>query len=265
MNAWVSLLKKELRLGMSAFLGPIITFVILTVVAGYIGSRNGFTWEVVQGVALFATGFQIFYLVYYMLTSLQAERKNLHLWLHSPMPGYGLLLAKLVAGFISMLLTLFVTGTTLLIALNQSVLFSEHLQLIDVTSVSFFGGTHLILLALTFGIYAIFYWMIFLLINRHLGSFLSFLATIAIFTLLTTIFNAFKETSLYGLLTQWGEIQLTGITESIGFSMNLETGTEVMTEVGNLSLYLGVYLIETVIAILLFVAACWMLDRKVEV
>ena len=45
----------------------------------------------------------------------------------------------------------------------------------------------------------------------------------------------------------------------------MESGTEVLTEIGEISLYAGPYLFETVIALLLFFVSCWILDHKVEV
>jgi MFS family permease len=265
MTAWVSLFKKEMRLGLSALLGPIIAFLISVIIAAYLGSRYDVAWEAVVAVGLFATGIQVFYLIYYMLNSLHVERKKLHLWLHSTMPGYGLLLAKLAAGLLSMLITLVITGTTLLIAMNNSVTISEQLKMINVTSAGVLGGIHLILLAVSFGIFTIFYWMIYLLFTRYLGSFLSFLATLGIFIGTSFVYSWFKMTALYEVLTNWGEVHLTGITESINITTNMENGTEVTTEVGNISLYLGAYLFETVIVVVLFAVACWMLDRKVEV
>ncbi|MDT8858611.1 hypothetical protein N0O92_00115 [Alkalihalobacillus sp. MEB130] len=265
MNAWVHLLKKELRLGMSAFLVPVLTFLLLTGVAAYFGSRHGFAWEVVFGVALFATGFQVFYLVYYLLHSLHAEKRKMHLWLHSTMPAYGLLLAKVAAGIISLLVTLLITGTVLWISLYQAEHISEQLQMVNVTNLGIFGGTHLLLAAISFAGFTIFYWMVYLLFNRYLGSFLSLLATLAIFVIGSSALSAFKNTAVYEWVTTWGEIHLTGITESINFETSLEAGTEVTTQVGNLSLYFGFYVFEAMIVIALFVTACWMLDRKVEV
>jgi hypothetical protein len=265
MDAWLSLLKKELRLGLGAFIAPIVVFIVSIVAALYIGGRNGFGWEAVVFVSLFATGFQVFYLLYYLLNSFQTEKKMLHLWIHSPMPGYGLLSAKLVAALISMLITLLITGTTLFVAIQQSVTISQQLQIVKITDVSFFGGVHLILLALSFAAVFIFFWMVFLVINRNLGSFVSFLSTLVIFIVTTTVYSSFKETIIYEKLTMWGELQFSGITESISITTSLEEGTEVLTEVGQLSVYIGAYLFETVVALLLFWGACWLLDRKVEV
>ncbi|KHF41087.1 hypothetical protein [Halalkalibacter okhensis] len=265
MTAWVRLLKKEMRLGMAALLGPIIAFFIALAIAAYFGSRYNVVWESFLGVALVLSGLLVFYLIYYMLNSLHMERKKLHLWLHSTMPGYGLLLAKLTAGLLSMLLTLLITGSTLLIAVNRSESISEQLQMIDITNLGLLAGTHLLLLAISFGVYAIFYWMIYLLFTSYLGSFLSFLATLAIFIGTSFAYSWFKMTELYDVLTNWGEVHLTGITESINISTNLETGTEVKTDVGNISFYFGAYVFEAFVVVALFAAASWMLDRKVEV
>jgi hypothetical protein len=104
-----------------------------------------------------------------------------------------------------------------------------------------------------------------MLFNRNLGSFLSFLATFAVFVAITTVYKWFQDSAVYDALTKWGEIHISGIIESINISTNLETGTEVLTEVGQLSFFIGSFVFETVIVILLFVVSSWMLDRKVEV
>ncbi|GAE27933.1 hypothetical protein JCM9140_4101 [Halalkalibacter wakoensis JCM 9140] len=265
MNSWVSLMKKEMRLGLSASLMPIITFFISIGIAAYIGSRHNLASEAVMFVSLMATGLLTFYLIYYMLISLQAEKKQLHLWLHSTMPGYGLLLAKLAAGFLSLLVTLIITGTTLLLTINQATQFSEELQFFNLTKIGMLGGVHLILLAISFACFTIFFWVVHILFNRYIGAFLSLLATLALFVASSSLYNALKSTNIYETLTQWGEIYVTDLTNNISITTNLETGTEVLTEAVSHSFFLGSYLFEAVIVVALFTAACWMLDRKVEV
>ncbi|MFC0559520.1 hypothetical protein [Halalkalibacter alkalisediminis] len=265
MNAWLHLLKKEFRLGLTAFLVPIITYLVLTGVAAYIGSRNGFSWEAVVGVSIFAIGLQVFYVLYYLLNSLQVERKKLHLWIHTPMPGYGLLSAKIAAGLISMIMTLLLTGVTLMVAVHQSPTISEQVKMVQLADMSLLGGIHLILFAVSLAVLFIFFWIVFLLFNRNLGSFVSFLSTFVLFIGTTSVYNWFKESIVYEKLTSWGEIQFSGIAESVSIEASMESGTEVITEVGTFSLFAGAYLFETVVALILFFAACWMLDHKVEV
>ncbi|WP_332694481.1 hypothetical protein [Halalkalibacter lacteus] len=263
MSAWLSLTKKELRLGMPVFLMPIIVFIVSVSIAFYIGNRNGFAWEAVVGVAAAATGVQIFYLAYYLFYSLQSEKKKLHLWLHNPMPGYSLLLAKVAAGFVSMLITLLLTGTTVLVTVNLSSMINEQIQVANITELVFFAGIHLVLLALSFAAFFLFYWMIFLVFTRRLGTVVSFLSTFVIFVALTSFYNWFTQSLVYQKLTMWGGFQLE-MLEGISFNVD-NSGAEVMSETANLSLFAGSYLFETILALLLFFAASWMLDKKVEV
>ncbi len=265
MNSWFHLFKKEFRLGLQALLIPIITFLIFTGIAGYIGGRAGFSWEAVVGVSIFATGLQVFYLIYYLFNSLQIERKKLHLWIHTPMPGYGLLSAKVAAGFVSMLITFSITATTLILAVSQSQSISEQLHGWQLTDLGLGSGIHLFLFALSFAFVFLFYWVVFLVFSRNLGSFISFLSTLVFFLITASVYSWFKTTMLYDTLTRWGEIHFSGITESINISTSMESGTEVITEVGSFSVFAGTYLFETAVMLLLFFAASWLLDRKVEV
>ncbi|WP_077622881.1 hypothetical protein [Sediminibacillus massiliensis] len=263
MSAWLSLTRKEIRLGLPVFLVPVVAFFLLTGIAYYIGNRQGFGWEAVVGVSIAAVGVQVFYLVFYLFCSLQSERKRLHLWLHNPMPGYLLLLAKIAAGFLSLLVTLLVTGSTLLIAFNLADSISEHLQIANFLEMVFFIGSHILLIALSFAALFLFFWMIFLVFTRYLGTFLSFLSTFILFIATATLYSWFSSSIVYEKLNNWGLFELNMLE---GISINVENGsTQVFTETDTISLYAGTYLFETVIALLLFLAASWLLDKKAEV
>ncbi|WP_053218378.1 hypothetical protein [Virgibacillus senegalensis] len=262
MNAFTSLAKKELRMGMPVFLVPVIIFIMAVAVAAYFGGRSGVAAEAVAAVSIAAVTMQIFYLIYYMNFSLKAEKKKLHLWLHNPLPGYSMLLAKLSAGLISMLITLFITGVTLIIS-AQSAGFITHLQNdFNLTNIGFFSGLHVLLIAIDFSIYFVFFYMIYLLFNRNFGGFISFCFTFVLFGVSTYLWGMFTETAIYRSLISWGEIELNGFV----FNRQLDAnGIEFFTEFNTVHVFLGYYIFETIIVLLLFFAASWMLDRKVEV
>lgn len=266
MTAWLNLTKKELRLGMSAFLLPIIVFIILVSIASYFGNRVDMMWEAIAFVAFGATSIQVFYLVYYLFHSLRSERKNLHLWLHNPMPGYSLLLSKITAGLVSMLITFILTATTMAVSLSQSSRLTDQLPLYSVINIGVFGGFHLFLIAINLAVWFVFFWMIFLLSTRYIGTFLSFLSTFIIFILTTSLDNWFSSTAVYKKLTMWGQFQTPELLKGLNIVGNPEhADSQVITETAQIHLYLGIYIFEIILVAILFIAASWILDRKVEV
>ncbi|WP_026572064.1 MULTISPECIES: hypothetical protein [Sediminibacillus] len=262
MNAFTSLAKKELRMGMPVFLVPIIIFIIAVAVAAYFGGRSGLAAEAISAVSLAAVTMQIFYLIYYMNFSLKAEKKKLHLWLHNPLPGSSLLLAKMSAGFISMLVTLLITGGTLIASAQASGTISQLQADFNLTNIGFFGGLHVVLFAIDFSIYFVFFYMVYLLFNRYFGGFISFCFTFVLFGTSTYLWGKFSETAVHRSLTSWGEIELNGFVFNRKFEAD---GVEFFTEFDTVHVFLGSYLLETIVVLLLFFAASWMLDRKVEV
>ncbi|MBU8906496.1 hypothetical protein [Desertibacillus haloalkaliphilus] len=266
MTAWLNLTKKELRLGVPAFIIPLVAFVLLVAVAAYFGQRAGYPWEAVAIVALSAIGVQGMYLVYYLLYSLASERKKMHLWLHTPMSGYSLLLAKLVAALISMVITFAITGLTLMVAVSSVENIPIQIRWMEVADIGLLGSIHIFLIAINFAVWFLFFWMIFLLLSRTLSTFLSLIATFFSFIIINVIiYGWFTETAFYRAITMWGPINLDEILFSLSMTSSLDGGTDVATETGPLTVYFGFYFTEALFTLLIFVAACWILDRKVEV
>lgn len=264
MTAWLSLLKKELRLGFPVFLFSVIAFIVVASIVSYRGYLTGLTWEALTIISGFAIGVNVFFLPIYLFYSLQSERKKLHLWLHNLMPSYSLLLAKVVAGLISMIGTLLLTGGTFLLALNQVKTLLMKLEFVNMTQVSLWGGSHLFLFSIDFAVWFLFYWMFFLLCTRYLGTFLSFLSTFVFFILTTSIYIWFTTSWIYQKLIMWGQFHLPNMIESSNFHIDT-IAAEFFTEINQITLFAGEYLFEIVIAFILFIVSCWILDRKVEV
>ncbi|MCM3713903.1 hypothetical protein M3202_07380 [Alkalihalobacillus oceani] len=269
MTAWWNLTKKELRLGLPAFLLPLIAYALLASIMFYIGSRQNMNWEMVMIISVVAIVLHLFYLVYYFYYSLQAERKRMHLWLHNPLPGYGLLSAKLTAGLISMVGSLLIIGAVTALTYFFAGTFDDlfpALVLGDVLNLGIIGGVHLFLLALNFAIYFLFFWMIFLLISRYIGSFFSIILTFILFICFVSGWAWLSETPFFRFLSEWGEINLLQVAQRFHFSADASEGIQFfLTNEGAGSIYLGTYVSEALVAIVLFAASCWLLDRKVEV
>lgn len=262
MNQWLSLTKKEIRLGLPAFLIPVIVFIIVTSIAYYIGYRNGVGIISIIGVSSTALMAQVFYLPYFMFYSLATERKTLHLWLHNPLSGAALLTAKMVAGLLSMIPTLLIIGATALIALSlKSDLIADiGITLPNMFKPLVFGGVHLILISISLSIGFIFFWMIFLMFTRFIGTFVSFVATFGLVIVTGSLYGWLSNTKLYEIITKWGEFKLVGLLKGFEFLID-----ESVPDVSDVSLYVGSYVFEVLLALILFYAACWILNRKVEV
>ncbi|WP_100372609.1 hypothetical protein [Bacillus sp. FJAT-45037] len=268
MTAWGNLVKKELRLGIPAFLMPVIAFIALCLIGLFFGNRYDIMWEPLIGITILATGLQIFYLAYYMLYSLQAEKKKLHLWLHNPLPSYGLLTAKLVAGAASMIVTTILVVTVGFIALTNSPVWadvSEFITVAQLLELGFYGGIALFLMALSISVWIMFFWVIFLRLSSIMHGFLSFIVTGLSALALGAFVGWFSSTRFHETLTQWGKIELGNMLQSIDFETSLEGGTEVTTGYDVFSFYTGTVVYDTMFAIVLFFLACWILDRKIEV
>lgn len=104
-----------------------------------------------------------------------------------------------------------------------------------------------------------------MIIASKLGRFLSILSTFIIVIATRTLYNWLLESPIYERFTMWGEFQATGMIEAMNFIQSLEYSPEMMIDTEPFSLYLGAYVMEGAMVLLLFFAACWILDRKVEV
>ncbi|WP_096186445.1 hypothetical protein [Evansella halocellulosilytica] len=265
MDAWWSLVKKEFRLGQPALILAIASYIVFSIIAIYFANRAGFGIEALLIVSGIAVILHVFYLVYYLLYSLEFERKRLHLWLHNPMPGYGLLLAKFVAGIFSMLITI-----TIPIAVALTVVFISDAVAVPVSWAhiiegGIYGFISLFFMAISIAIWFLFYWMIFLCLTRWVGTFLSFLGTFIFVIVTLNVYNWFTSLNIYDLLTQWGGINLGNMLTGLSYSMDLESGavSEVVTDMA--TIYVGAILYEAVLLVIIFAAATWLLNRKVEV
>lgn len=263
MSAWWGLCKKEFRNGLPSLLFAVIAIAVIFILAAFFGWRNGHGVEVMFATAIIFFFPHIFALVFHIIYSLQREKKKLHLWLHNPLPGYSLLSAKLVNGFLSMTVTLFLTcivGLISYLMMDQPTFFEDKLPFWPTFRLGIVGIIHLYLFAIDIAIWFIFFWVFYRLLVRRLGVFVSLLATFIGFVLLSYLLVQFESTGLYTTLTHWGALSVEHFISGFGVS-----ASSLKTESVPIHVYLGSYVFEAVIAIILYLAASWMLDRKVEV
>lgn len=260
MNAWLALTKKEFRLGLPAFLIALILF------AGIIG--GGFMLGDIHGVRdqmlVVAFGFvvplHIFYLTFYLYRSLNYERKQLHLWLHNPMSIAGLLSSKIITGIVYMTVT-FTLSLFLLTQLFQNTftLFNEQSIFNIIWMVVFTVFSFSIFIAFTF----LFFWSIFLTLSQHMNDFLSFIFTLFIFSLFSWGYDFIMNLSFIENLTTWGGIQVNDLVVGLEFHATNDYFATSLRETS--ILYIGHIVRDLIVVALMFIATCWIIDKKVEV
>lgn len=256
MNAWNGLIKKEFRLGRTAFL---IDFLgkALIYLAAYLYSLKINQPLVLLSISMLIVIPHIFYLLGYMFYSLNAESKNLHLWLHNPQPGSRLLLSKLLTGVSAFVASLFLNSLILWYSLLQSFNFNE-IILNKVIKLGFFIITNIFGASIFLAMWFIFIWAVFVVLKKQIGR-LSWLAGLGLVIIPTLIMDKFEQTKIYELLTNWGKIKFSF------FDININYYFPENVEISAPNVAIGVYVFYAVITIGLFFLSSWLIDRKVEV
>lgn len=262
MKSWIGLLKKEFHLGkmnLIVSLGVITLLMIISLFA----ERSILEPAVKFGFALVMIGLHVFFLAGYMVNSLQVESRRIHLWLHSPQPAVKLLLAKLVNGLGSLILTL---SVSLLYAIytGKKVLEYYHIAIIDWAAFSDVVATilfYLIHMAIYFSIWMIFYWTFYRIIKGYIGNF-SIAITILLFFFIQWSFAKLVETKLYDFLTGWGNLPFR-FDQSTFISIFSIPPDGIVSDVQ--LLFLGEYLFHVLLSLGLFFLSSWLIDRKLEV
>ena len=262
MNAWWSLTKKEFRLGFPAFLFALILFIGLFTGGYYMGRSFGFEQEMLMSSAVTILLFHNLFLVLYMIYSLSYERKRLHLWLHNPMPIAGLLTSKLLSGLVFMTITYigFITFTIIYQNNFDFMNFSgqEIFKIATISTIGIYSS------AISIAIIFIFFWSIYLTLGKWMNEFFSFILTFILFILVMIFYEYVINSPFMTTLTNWGPIEIHDIVTRFDFVI---TGEEFKAGAtwDSVLFYVGEYIVDFIAIILLFIAACWIIDRKVEV
>lgn len=258
MTAWLDLTKKEFRLGLPAFIFSLIVLVGIFAISTIIGLSINLMWETLTIGAFAAVALHGFYLAYYMLYSLDVERKRMHLWLHNPLPIVQLLLAKIVSGLSYMFITFITAAIVLWQAYENSMVsinLSEWLSTLILSVITLLTKT--LLLGCTY----LFFWTVFMALSKTYNDFLSFVLTFLFFLVLVLLFNTVKGVSF---LFDWGAVNSESVLSGFEFSTSNEIHSFKIQETSTV-FYIGHFVRDLVLAGLLFVGGCWILDRKVEV
>ena len=264
MTAWLNMFKKEFRQGLPSILTTVAFMFALLILAAFLGWRGDHTKEAIFIGAIAVSLAHIFYLLFYMINSLQQEKKKLHLWLHNPMSGAGLLLAKLLNGLVAMTITLFTTCTIALLAFYFTVdntFFGTGLNWSGLLRIGFIILIHIYLIAIYFAILFVFFWVIYLVLVHRIGVAPSIILTLIIFGVLNYIKGQFEATSIYKNLTHWGAFPVRSFISSLHLSPKYQFNLDAAT----VPMYFGIYIFGAVLTVILFIISCWILDRKVEV
>ncbi|MFC4022340.1 hypothetical protein ACFOUV_00750 [Oceanobacillus longus] len=261
MNAWLYLTKKEFRLGLPSFLIALILFSGIIGGGVIAGNQFGFEGEFMTIALSIVVGLHTFFLAFYLYYSLNAEKRRLHLWLHTPMSIVGLLTSKLFTGIVFMLSTFIIS----IILAMQS--FKHTFSLLNQDSLfNSVGVTSFIILitALFIGSAFLLFWTVYLTFSQKFNNFLSFLLTIVLFFVSAWAYSKFLDISFVQTLTNWGDIQVGDIF--VGLEMSyIQESFEVQTMKEATVFYIGHFVRDIFFAIIMFIAACWIIERKVEV
>jgi len=173
----------------------------------------------------------------------------------------GLLSSKIITGVVFMTFTFIITTilstqffTRTFDFFNQETL----LNFVGITTISIF------VLAISLAATFLFFWSIFLTLSQRMNDFLSFLLTVLLFFIVSWGYQVFTDLSFIETLTNWGSIQVDDLIVGFEFGF-MEEGFEGETISEQTILYFGNYVRGIVEAVILFIAACWIIDKKVEV
>lgn len=247
MNAWTAQFKKELHLG-GFRLMPAME--LIAMLLGILGAWHWNSLDIAFGVGFFLICLHLFYLLVFLVTNVFAERKTFHLWLHNPLAGWQLLLAKLAAGFLSMAVSYILAVVYTWFCFLGSTLIHKMPHGFPIYRMAFISSVAIFQFAIYMAIVFLFFWMLFLCIHSWVGSWswaISGALLLGYFYL-----SAFLEKlAVVRHLINWGKIPLT--------ELRMPNHTLAWP-----AIYLGGQLSTTVILLVLFLAASWLLDHRVD-
>lgn len=249
MNPWLGLLKKEYRLGKKGAVGALIALLIYIAIGCYSAWRMG-NRETMLAFSALAVGAHIVYMIGYMCVSLFQEQKTLHLWLQTPFSASKLLAAKLLNGLAALCFSLFITCiVTLVSATIVTDIFKLNPQLDwnSAIQIGIFAVIHIILISVFLGIVLTFIWAIYLAATKTWGKVTGWIVGLVVFFFGPWLISKWESTPVFEFLFGWGKVTL---------QLNSTPFKHV---------YMGSYVYYLLLAYLLFWAASWLIDRKVEV
>ncbi|MCQ6265287.1 hypothetical protein M1K46_06385 [Fictibacillus sp. WQ 8-8] len=252
MNPWLGQLKKEYRLGKGGVLGALIALFLYLGLGVYTAWRMGKP-ETFFAFCAFAVMMHVVYMAGYLCVSYFLEQKTLHIWLQTPMSVCKLLLAKLVNGFAALALSLFITSVVTLIAgtmVMDIFQFNSDMAWSDVIYIGTFLVIHILLISFYIGLGLTFLWAIYLVTTKNLGKVSGWVIGLGVFFFGPWLLAKWEDTKVFDALFIWGKVNLKYSDFVYGVFKHV---------------YIGYYFYHLLLAIVLFLAASWLIERKVEV
>lgn len=271
MNVWWFLFKKEFRLMRPFWMITGLGIILIGIIGAYLAAQ--FHSGVPSLILFMLMFFHSFYLLLYLLISLQTEKSNTPIWMQSPQSGVLLFSVKFAAGFVLMLASLVLT-----------LVFWFWIVNLDIQTGLYRDGRYLQSLLTIEGLIRD-HWMLSFIVFAQRGLFLAALGVLIYFIVdllkyiikgwrwilglglfLIGIFTAieFSHTELFALMFHWGRLDLSDF--SILPSLRPVHGPPVVMIFRSLfPVYTGGIVFKFLFAAVCFFISTWLLDRKVEV
>ncbi|KGP74695.1 hypothetical protein [Pontibacillus yanchengensis] len=252
MNAFLGLLKKEMRLSLPFHL---VVFAFVILVLGLTYWRLGSIEQVYfLGPILFLIGLHIWYIPGHVLYSFGREARMMHVFLHSPRSIHTLLMSKLLNSIVFFFISLALLNGLLFFVLSNIDTLNDYLA--TFARFSLWIEAHFVLLSIYFGIFVFFLWTVHQFLKGAVGKW-SWLLVGVLFIALPTVLGWFESQVLADYLN-WGQLtydfpSLEGKVEEFG-KLELE---------GNF--YIGTYVFHFILCAILYWLGSFILGRKVEV
>jgi|GEM_PF-1359220 len=278
MTAWMNLLVKELKLGRKFFFGGLIVMALIALIA--IGFAAYYPYGISSMLFFAGCAMLVFYVFVYLIVSFSNERNSFSTWMQMPLPGWSLIAAKVVAGFISMLVTIVAAFILLSLVMGfdgspdfSGILNNEAFELTESDKEDIRMGEEIIrflnehyfdlLLKLTpmllggaallGGAYLIFYFT-HKTVQRWVGRW-SILVAIMIVILVLRIYDLIVQSPMIQWF-DWGKLPISDTFIEVGGNR-----VDIFLE----SMSLGHLLLDVTLVGLVVLTCGWLLDKKVEV
>lgn len=252
-NSWIGLLKKEYRLSkVFVFTWFIILISSIILVNIFMENQSANRFAIASIILIL----HVIYLPLYMFYSLRVEADHLHLWLHSSHPARNLILAKLLNGLLSFLISLSISISYLYITIKNLGDFGINSTAIALNA-TFIGYS------IYLSMWVVFIWVIYQVIKKIAGRF-TWLIFVGLVTFGFWLMDIIRKSNTYEILTDWGRINLPYINYSLEEGLRNTANINIhIEEVPHIDL--GVIFSKILIILGLFFLSSWLIDKKVEV
>lgn len=189
-----------------------------------------------------------------VLYSLNTEAIQIQLFLHNPRSIHQLLLVKVINAMIIAATYLFLS-TVVFTIWKYVVDYAPAASVMETFSYLLFISFVLLLFSLYPTVIVIFLWTIHRLIRKVTGGSIGFILVVILLVVGNELMMGLRGSSVYGQLTNWGEVSHALVIDHGAISPFVFFD----------HIYIGVILFHTLVGLLIYFGATYVLDRKVEV